>query len=381
MKIAIKREQNPNLFGILSSVSNLREAKKLFPLIIIVLFIGNACVQNPFWGTEAVATAEFIYGREDVPFPECHASTIAEIPGGLIAAWFGGTEEKHPDVCIYTSRKINEKWGMPVLAADGVENGKQYPCWNPVLFQRDNGDLILYYKVGPDPRSWWGLYKISTNAGQTWSEATRIPDDLLGPIKNKPVRLSDGKILYPTSFETRETWASYMEVSDQSLQNWEKISIDNGSFQTIQPTVLFHPDGSLQILCRSKNQSVAESWSKDGGQSWSVMKATSLPNNNSGIDAVTLSDGRQLLVFNPVTKGRNILGVAVSKDGQHWEAAVLLENDPEPRAEYSYPAVIQSKDGRVHITYTWNRKLVKYVALDPEKIRTKAMVNEKWPEE
>ncbi len=316
-----------------------------------------------------------------MPFPECHASTIAEISGGLIAAWFGGTHEKHPDVCIYTSRKINGKWETPVLAADGVENGKQYPCWNPVLFQRDNGDLILYYKVGPDPRSWWGLYKISANDGQTWSEATRIPDDLLGPIKNKPVRLSDRKILYPTSFETRETWASYMEVSDQSLQNWEKISIDNGSFQTIQPTVLFHPDGSLQILCRSKNQSVVESWSKDQGKSWSVMKATSLPNNNSGIDAVTLSDGRQLLVFNPVIKGRNILGVAVSKDGQLWEAAVLLENDPDPEGEYSYPAVIQSEDGLVHITYTWNRELAKYVALNPEKIRTKALTNGKWPEE
>lgn len=355
--------------------------KKIFPLIITSLFAGPVNAQNPFTGAKAIVTSEFIYQKEDVEFPECHASTITEVPNGIVAAWFGGTEERHPDVCIYTARKINGKWDKPVMAADGAESGKKYPCWNPVLFERDNGDLVLYYKAGPDPRSWWGLYKISSDQGKTWPEAVRIPHNLLGPIKNKPVRLPDGKILYPTSFETAQTWKSYMEVSDQDLQNWKKVSIDNGSYQTIQPTVLFHPGGSIQILCRSKNKSIIESWSKDYGMSWSEMKPTSLPNNNSGIDAVTLSDGSQLLVFNPVTKGRNILGVAVSKDGQVWEAAVLLENDSDPRAEYSYPAVIQSKDGLVHITYTWNRKLVKYVVLDPEKISTKALVNGKWPEE
>ncbi len=355
--------------------------KKILSLIITSLLAGSSHAQNLFQGTKAITVSEFVYQKQDVQFPECHASTLAEIPDGIIAAWFGGTEERHPDVCIYTSVNVNGKWTKPVLTADGIEDGKRYPCWNPVLFRRDNGDVILYYKVGPDPRSWWGMYKISTDQGKTWSAAKKIPDNLLGPIKNKPVRLADGTILYPTSFETPQTWNSYMEVSDQNMQNWERINIDNGSYQTIQPTVLFYPGGSIQILCRSKNQSVIESWSKDGGQSWSVMKASSLPNNNSGIDAVTLQDERQLLVFNPVTKGRNILGVAVSKDGQVWEAAVLLENDPDKQAEYSYPAVIRSEDGLVHITYTWNRKLVKHVVLNPEKITTKALVNGKWPEE
>jgi predicted neuraminidase len=355
--------------------------KKLFPFIITSLLAGSTYAQNPFQGTKAIVTSEFVYQKQDVPFPECHASTIAEIPDGLIAAWFGGTEERNPDVCIYTARKINGNWSKPVLVADGVENGKKYPCWNPVLFKRDNGDLILYYKVGPDPRSWWGLYKISSDQGKTWSDAEKIPDNLLGPIKNKPERLPDGKILYPTSFETAKTWNIYMEISDQDLKNWKRIDLDNGSYQTIQPTLLFYPGGSIQLLCRSKNKSVIESWSKDNGLTWSALKPIALPNNNSGIDAVTLSDGLQLIVLNPVTKGRNILGVAVSKDGVVWEAVVLLENDPDPRAEYSYPAIIQGKDGLVYITYTWNRKLIKHVAIDPSKLHSKPILNGKWPEE
>ena len=172
-----------------------------------------------------------------------------------------------------------------------------------------------------------------------------------------------------------------MEVSDQDLKTWKKIDMDNGGFQTIQPTILTYPGETLQILCRSKNQVITEAWSSDNGKSWSEMKASSLPNNNSGIDAVTLQDGRQLLVLNPATKGRNILGVALSKDGQLWEAALMLENDPDPGAEYSYPAVIQAQDGLVHITYTWNRKLIRHVIIDPAKLKTKPFQNGKWPEE
>ena len=355
---------------------------KTLILMLLIPVLGNPILAgNPFQGKKAVVASGFIYQKEDVQFPSCHASTLVETPDGLVAAWFGGTEERHPDVCIYISRQTEGKWETPFLVADGVQDGKRYPCWNPVLFRRDNGDLVLYYKVGPDPRSWWGLYKISPDNGKSWSAAEKIPDGLLGPIKNKPERLADGTILYPTSFETPETWNTYMETSDQSLKNWKKTDVDNGGYQTIQPTILFYKDGSIQLLCRSKNKLIIESWSKDNGKSWSAMKPTALPNNNSGIDAVTLNDGRQFLVFTPAEKGRNILGTAVSKDGKSWEAAVLLENDPNPKGEYSYPAVIQSSDGLIHITYTWNRELVKHVVVDPAKIKTKAISNGAWPEE
>lgn len=354
--------------------------RSILPLAVLLLPV-VALASNPFKGDISIKTSEFIYQASDVDFPSCHASTIVETENGLLAAWFGGTEERHPDVCIYTSSNVNGTWGKPVKVADGVENSRQYPCWNPVLFRKDNGDIVLYYKVGPDPRNWWGLYKISEDNGKTWSVETRIPDNLLGPIKNKAVRLPNGHILYPTSFETASTWNIYLETSDQDLGNWKKIELDNRDLNSIQPSILFHQDGRLQLLCRSKNKQINEAWSKDNGQTWSAVQPTNLPNNNSGIDAVTLSDGRQLLVFNPVTKGRNVLGVAVSSDGKNWEAAALLENDPDPKAEYSYPAVIQAKEGSLQISYTWNRKLIKHVVLDPSKLKTKPITNGTWPED
>lgn len=355
---------------------------KNFTILLLALFMSNVVIAgNPFKGETAIVKSGFIYQQQDVTFPSCHASTIAETAEGLIAAWFGGTEERNPDVCIYISSNINGKWSKPVMVADGVEEGKRYPCWNPVLFTKDNGEIVLYYKVGPDPRSWWGLYKTSKDNGKTWSSVIKIPDNLLGPIKNKPVRLPNGKILYPSSFETSKEWNIYLETSDQNLKEWQKISIDNNNYNSIQPTILIHKGETLQLLCRSKNKNINESWSKDMGQTWSALAPTPLPNNNSGIDAVTLSDGRQILVFNPIVKGRNELAVAISKDGIKWNAGVLLENDLDPDAEFSYPAVIQSKDGLLHVTYTWNRKLIKHVVIDPSILKTKPISSGLWPEE
>jgi alpha-L-fucosidase len=355
--------------------------KKLVNLALMALLSTSLFAGDPFKGASAIVTSEYIYQQQDVPFPSCHASTITETADGLIASWFGGTEERAPDVCIYTSSNVNGKWSIPVMAADGIDQDKRYPCWNPVLFTKDNGEIILYYKVGPSPDSWWGLYKTSKDNGKTWTDASGIPDNLLGPIKNKPVRLSDGKLLYPTSFESGKTWNIYLESSDQQLKNWKKITIDNNNLNSIQPSILFHKDGRLQLLCRSKNKNINQSWSKDNGLTWSPVVPTQLPNNNSGIDAVTLSDGRQLLVYSPAVKGRNILAVSISADGINWNAAVLLENDPDPRAEFSYPAVIQTKDGLIHITYTWHRKLIRHVVLNSANLRTRNIINGLWPEE
>ncbi|MDR1779891.1 MAG: exo-alpha-sialidase [Tannerella sp.] len=303
----------------------------------------------------------FIYANE--PYPSAHASTIVDTGNGVLAAWFGGSYERHPDVCIYGAFYRNGKWDKPFRIADGVEHELlRNPCWNPVLFKRDNGDIILYYKIGPSPSKWCGVYKISQDGGMTWSDEKRIPDNLLGPIKNKAIRMADGKILYPTSIEDDLGWRVYMEYSNQDLSGWEKTEIDNNGFDAIQPTVLFHSDGRLQLLCRSKNRKIVESWSSDNGKTWSKLEATVLPNNNSGIDAVTLADGAtHLLVYNPLTEGRNKLSVAVSTDGTNWRDMLTLED--APRGEFSYPAIIQGVNGDIYVTYTYNRETVKFAVI------------------
>ena len=128
-----------------------------------------------------------------------------------------------------------------------------------------------------------------------------------------------------------------------------------------------------------------ESWSSDFGKTWSPMAPTSLPNNNSGTDAVTLKDGRQLLVYNHVlppegeTKGpRTPLNVSVSEDGRNWKAALVLEDSPV--SQYSYPSVIQTSDGMVHVVYTWRRERIKHVVIDPEQLKLKNFNGSRWPD-
>lgn len=345
--------------------------KNLAFLLCILFIMAGILPANGFFvdqsGRERLRAIQPVVLRSEIipepaSVPSAHASTIVETNDGLLAAWFGGTYERHKDVSIYTSRFKNGKWSTPVMVADGVQDeAKRFPCWNPILFKRENGDVVLYYKVGPSPSTWWGEYKISTDEGKTWSAMEPIPRGCLGPVKNKPVIIPGGKILYPTSIEIVGKWNVYMETSEQDLTDWTKIEIDNNGFDAIQPSVLFYKDGSLQILCRSKNGNIVESWSHDNGKTWSPLAATELPNNNSGTDAVTLSNGLQLIIYNPITTGRNKLAIAGSYDGKVWEKLIDLED--QPSGEYSYPAIIQDKEGNVHVTYTYNREKIKYVQL------------------
>ncbi len=330
-------------------------------------------------------SGEFIY--ESAPFPECHASTIVETSNGLDASWFGGTKEKAPDVTIWVSLHRDGKWTSPVSVADGVQpDGTRHPCWNPVLFQPRGGALMLFYKVGPNPDAWWGMLRTSNDHGKTWSEATPLPKGILGPVRNKPVQLQDGTMISPSSTED-EGWRAHFELSSDGGKTWTKTAPIPAKDPPglIQPAILTHADGRLQALCRNRqSDGIYSLVSKDVGKTWSAPELTTLPNPNSGIDAVTLADGRHLLVYNHVggTPGRwggrrSPLNVAVSTDGTKWDAALVLETD---RKEFSYPAVIQSRDGMVHITYTWDRKRVRHVVVDPSKLLLKPIVDGKWPD-
>jgi predicted neuraminidase len=148
------------------------------------------------------------------------------------------------------------------------------------------------------------------------------------------------------------------------------------TFSTIQPSVLRHKDGSLQAIGRSRNGKLFTTTSKDQGRSWSPMALTNLPNPNAGTDAVTMKDGRHVLIYNHTPKGRSPLNVAVSDDGAAWQAALALETEP---GEYSYPAVIQTNDGLLHVSYTWKRKRIRHVVLDPAKFTLKPIVDGVWP--
>ncbi|MGF1924879.1 MAG: sialidase family protein [Bacteroidia bacterium] len=351
-------------------------------LILLVGITLKLNAQLAKW-QKGVIKEEYLY--DTAPFPSCHSATLVETPTGLVAAYFGGTRERDPDVEIYISRWIDGKWLAPVSAADGVQaDGKRLPTWNPVLYQVPRGDLILFYKVGPKPSEWWGMMKTSKDGGITWSEATKMPDGYIGPVKNKPTLLSNGN-LFAASSKEGDGWKIHFEVTKDNDKTWRTIGpIAGPEFNAIQPSILEHKDGRLQILARSRNRAIVESWSTDNGETWSPLAKTNLPNNNSGTDALTMKNGKHVLVYNHVlppgdlAKGaRTPLNVSVSEDGVNWSAALILEDSPI--SQYSYPAVMQTSDGMLHFIYTWRREKIKHVVVDPSKLKLRKINNGVWP--
>ena len=352
---------------------------------VLEISSGSYNFRSVFPFRKGIVKDEFIFANAS--FPESHASTIAETPKGLIAAWFGGTKEGNKDVCIWVSHLVNNQWTAPEKVADGILNDTtRYACYNPVLYQVPGGDLLLFYKIGPNVAGWTGWMMRSHDNGYTWSPREALPEGYLGPIKNKPV-LVNGVLVCPSSTE-KTGWKVHFEYTADQGKTWSRSEdINDGKTTTaIQPSLLTYKDGKQQVLCRSKNRTVNESWSNDGGKTWSAVTATSLPNNNSGTDAVTLKDGTQLLVYNHVLPPANATGgkgartplnIAVSKDGKTWYAALVLENSPV--SQYSYPSVIQTKDGMIHVVYTWRRERIKHIEIDPSKLEWKEIKDGQWP--
>jgi alpha-L-fucosidase len=309
------------------------------------------------------------------PFKNCHAATIVETGRDtLLYAWFGGDHEGAKNVSIwgcyrYTNR--TDQWGsLRQLAIGRDSTGASQPCWNPVLFKSAAGILYLDYKVGPNPRQWWAERKISYDNGRTWSSSQPLPLPFLGPIKNKPLQLKNGAILYPSSTESpdEKTWKVHVEIADPSGSNLRYIEIDCDSFGVIQPAILQYGNDSLQLLCRSRQNTIVQSWSFNKGKSWTPLSRVALPNPNSGIDALSLSNGWQLLVYNPMLAGkewwagRSVLKVALSRNGLDWKDFVTLEE--QTSGEYSYPAVISDSRQIIRIAYTDNRTNIRFVDLE-----------------
>jgi predicted neuraminidase len=376
--------------GIAGRVVPAPGARILAPLLAAVLLAAGCQYRGSPASTDPLGAQPGIVGRELIcppgRFPMCHASTIAESDGGLVAAWFAGSHEGWDDVAIWMSRQEpGGTWSAPRQVADGVQSpGERVACWNPVLVQPARGPLLLFHQVGPNPRAWWGVRQASRDGGRTWDAPERLPPGQHGPIRNKPLALADGTLLCPTSTEAAgprpfaEDWRAFIAITSDLGRTWTTVGPlnDPREFAAIQPTLLRHADGRLRALCRTRQGVIAQAVSADQGRGWGPMTRTALPNPNSGIDALTLSDGRHLLVYNHLASGRGMLNVALSADGERWQAALVLEDGP---GEYSYPAVIQATDGLVHITYTWRRVNLRHVVVDPRLLVARDFVAGAWP--
>jgi predicted neuraminidase len=311
----------------------------------------------------------FIY--EKAPFPSCHASTVVEHePGKLLAAWFGGTDEGAKDVQIWGSTFDGKSWSEPAVL--GTQPGQ--PCWNPVLFKLASGPLVLWYKAGPSPATWVGFERRSTDGGKSWTKPLVMPAGFYGPVRAKPIQLKDGTILAGTSVEAgagaTHTWTPFVDRSTDDGATWWRSNAYQtaGKHAQIQPTLFETGDGKIVALLRSfAPYKVCRAESSDGGKTFSPAVAVDVPNPSAGIDAVRTKDGDAFLVCNPVPLGRTPISLMRSTDeGKTWAKVHDLETEP---GEYSYPAMIQTADGMLRLTYTWRRTHIKTVAIDPAKLR------------
>ncbi len=359
--------------------------KHYLSIYLILLFLSyNVFAQDKEW-QQGILTDEFLC--QEMPVPSVHAATIAETRSGLVAAFFGGAYEGHPEVSIFISRHNGKSWSSPRKVVEGlVEGSERKACYNPVLFYYPDGELLLFYKIGKNVQDWSGYLIRSSDDGKTWSKPEALPEGFLGPIKNKP-ELIGNKLICASSTENNG-WQVHFELTEDKGKTWRKTAkINSKPWNIIQPSILKLKDGRLQVICRSQDEHLISAFSSDNGETWSDPIALYLPNNNSGTDAVTLQDGRHLLVYNHVKakqsayvdKARTPLNISISEDGITWKASLLLVDSTI--GEYSYPSVIQGKDGYVHIVYTWRRKNVKYVKIDPANLKAKALIENRWPDE
>lgn len=321
--------------------------------------------------------------KENKNFASCHASTLLKLDEDqILTAAFGGTAEGNSDVNIWLSASDeNGSFSDPVC----ISHSRDEPHWNPVLFRGGNGtfndEIILFFKVGMSPREWRTVYCKSFDNGKTWQDTHELIENddthCRGPVKNKPVRTSDGSWLAPSSVETADTWAVQIDRSPDMGKTWELLRplgyITNPKIESslkelktngvIQPSLWEYPAGSIHMLMRSTWGRLYRSDSADCGRTWSFAYETKLPNNNSGIDLTITPDNIIALCMNPVDSNwgmRTPLTIMLSEDnGESFYHACTLESG---KGEFSYPAVIS--DGEfLHATYTWNRKNIVYVKL------------------
>ena len=326
----------------------------------------------------------------DAPFACAHASTIVELANGdLLAAWFAGSSEGEKDVAIFASRRSNGSWGPLVeLVREPVA------CYNPVLFHTHDGRLHLYYKFGTHPVSWTAGRLSSDDEGLTWTATEHLAAGLYGPVRTKPLVLDNGVIVSGTSVETYRSWACWIERSTDHGATWTKIGPISVPRQLagdgvcgdappavpgseewrftqgiIQPSVVSLGPKHLRLYARSTSLigKICAADSFDAGLTWTQAHPIDVPNPNSGIDAVALRDGRVVLIYNHTNTGRSPLNLAMSTDSEHFQMFHVLEDQP---GEYSYPAMVQARDGDLLITYTSMRRRIQYVRFPLSLVRT-----------
>jgi len=320
----------------------------------------------------------------DIEDFDCHSSSIVETSQGrLCAVWKGGPGkgksniDMEENVGIWSSQFDGIHWSK----SKEIVNAAHSVCWNPVLCKHPSGELLLFYRIGSDPRNTVSFIKRSYDAGSTWSKEEILPAGITGPTKNKPIVTPDGTLICPSSIsvgkpeDVFKATACWIDFSEDKGIHWKKVGpleLPNRKFGVIEPALFLDQKGNLKMLCRDRANRIGEKgyiWetiSYDRGLHWLEFKQTALPNPDSAFDVVDLGEGKILLIYNHSHTDRFPLHLAFSlDDGDHWSQPHVLDSIGE------FPAAILTLDGLVHVTYAVpysksGQRRIKHIIINPD---------------
>jgi len=306
--------------------------------------------------------------------PSAHAVTLAELPDGRIgAAWFAGSREGAEDVAVWYSVQGRDGWSAPLPIANrestaGGVFAHVRKIGNPVLWAEGSWLHLWYVSVGIG--GWAGSsinHSVSTDGGRSWTKPSKLQTSPFANIstlvRTPPLALADGGLGLPVYHEFIGKHGEWLRLSPNG-RIIDKVRMANDE-RTLQPAVVALDAQRAIAVLRDAGPGpgrVRTAHTDNGGQRWEAGAALPIPNPNSSVALLRLKSGRLLLAGNP-QNGRDALLLWLSADeGKTWQASRTVESAADGAAEFSYPALLLGRDGRIHLAYTWRREGIKHAS-------------------
>lgn len=329
-------------------------------------------------------TVERVFGPEVPTGPYKHPACLTELDNGdLYLVYYGGEGEYATETAVFGARKKSgaATWSAPMaIARDPLRS-----VGNGVVWQAPNGVVWLFYVVR-DGATWSTSrvqFKVSSDRAQTWSDASVLSNEGGTMVRNRPIVLSDGHYLLPAYHETghdpevvgADSVSRFFRFDPQA-RTWTRAGEIKSPRGNIQPAVVEVEPGRLIAYCRrggdylpNTRGFLVRSESTDGGKSWSEGRDSSLPNPNAAVDFLKLKSGNLLLVYNDCFQGRSPLTVALSLDADKTYSR-RRDLATGPGGDFAYPIAFPSRDGKIHVVYTSEKRaVVNHAVFDEDWVR------------
>lgn len=342
-----------------------------------------ALLVSGFQSASAELRTERIFGPEVRTGDYKHPSSITELDNGdLMLAYYGGGGEYETETAVYGSRlkRGSKRWSKPVVLA----SNPMYSMGNPVIWQAPDGRVWLFFVVRPGET--WSTSrigaKISDDRGRMWSDTFMVTFDEGTMVRSRPIVLSDGHYLLPIYHETgadtemtgSDTGSIFLRF-DPAARQWTKSNKVHSRMGNLQAAVVESVPGHLMALCRRAGDYepgddgyVVMTESTDGGRTWSPGVETDFPNPNAAVEFIRLASGNLLFIYNHSMNDRSPLRAVLSSDGgKNWSRSLDLASG---NGSFSYPTAIQTRDGKIHVTYTSDdRTVIRRAIFDEEDLK------------